>query len=226
MSFDARLVRLLFCALAVLSCAAFDAASSRGTDLSGAWRLNAALSDDAERLLAERMARERERYARWLREQQRMYPPGAPPLDVDSAGPQRQSSARRASQKRRDENLRRMLAISETLHIRHSGPTVEITSQVESRRVVAGSRTQVSMPEGELADSSVGWDGPWFVIERRVSRGPRVIEKYRLLQKTGQLEYLMAWSGDSDLAGMKIRRIFERAPDLPPPADPGTGPVR
>ena len=59
--------------------------------------------------------------------------------------------------------------------IRQEGTTFDIVSAVESRRVVAGSRTQVSMPEGELADSKVGWDGQWFVIERRVRGGPRVV---------------------------------------------------
>ena len=68
----------------------------------------------------------------------------------------------------------------------------------------------MSMPEGQLADSNVGWDGEWFVIERRVRRGPRVVEKFRLL-KTGQLEYLMNWGGDTELAGIKTRRVFDRA---------------
>ena len=109
-----------------------------------------------------------------------MYPPGAPPIDVDGPGPATQrepSSARRASMKRREENLHRMLAISDTLAIARQGATLDIVSAVESRRVVAGSRTQVSMPEGELADSNVGWDGQWFVIDRRVRGGPRVVEK-------------------------------------------------
>jgi hypothetical protein len=92
--------------------------------------------------------------------------------------------------------------------------------------VVAGSRTQVSMPEGELADSRVGWDGQWFVIDRSVHGGPHVVEKYRLMPKTGQLEYEMKWSGQSELAGMKIRRVFDRSTAAPPPADPAAGPTR
>jgi hypothetical protein len=110
--------------------------------------------------------------------------------------------------------------------VQQTGSTVDIASMVESRRLIAGSRTQVSMPEGELADSKVGWDGQWFVIDRKVSRGPRVLEKYRVLPKTGQLEYTMAWSGDSELSGMKVRRVFDRAAGPPPPPDPAAGPVR
>jgi hypothetical protein len=128
--------------------------------------------------------------------------------------------------KRIQENLYKMLAISDTLTIRQDGSTVDLVSAVESRRVVAGSRTQVSMPEGELADSKVGWDGEWFVIDRDVRSGPHVVEKFRLLPKTGQLEYQMKWSGDSELRGMKIHRVFDRSTQPPPPADPAAGPSR
>ena len=224
-----RLSVVAVVAVALLAATGFDSAPKRPTDLSGSWQLNAALSDDAEHMLAERQREEWERYVTWRRRQERSYPPGAPPIDIDGPGPATQrepSSARRASMKRRDENLHKMLAISDTLRIEQEGATVAIVSKVESRRVVAGSRTQVSLPEGELADSEVGWDGPWFVIDRRVRGGPRVVEKYRLAPKTGQLEYEMKWSGNGELDGMKIRRVFDRVTVTPPPADPAAGPVR
>jgi hypothetical protein len=213
---------------AVLSAVALEAVPARAVDLSGSWKLNAALSDDAEHMLDERQRMERERYMKWRREQERAYPPGAlPPIDIDAPPTQREpSAARRASIKRRMENLHKMLAISDTLVIRQNGATVDILSAVDSRRVVAGSRTQVSLPEGELADSKVGWDGQWLVIDRSVRHGPRVVERYRLVPKTGQLEYEMKWSGDSEIAGMKLRRVFDRVTVTPPPADPAAGPVR
>jgi hypothetical protein len=213
---------------AALSAAALDAAPARAVDLSGSWKLNAALSDDVEHMLEEHQRKERERYMQWRRQQEREYPPGAPaPIDVEgSAAPREPSSARRASMKRRQENLYKMLAISDTLSIRQNGSTLDIASAVESRRLVAGSRTQVSLPEGELADSRVGWDGQWFVIDRSVRHGPRVVERYRLMPKTGQLEYEMKWSGESAIAGMKVRRVFDRVTVAPLPADPTAGPVR
>jgi hypothetical protein len=224
-------LRLLFfvCSCsAALSVAALEAVPSRAVDLSGSWKLNTALSDDAGHMLEERQREERERYLRWRRQQEQAYPPGAlPPIDVDGpATPREPSSARRASMKRRQENLYKMLAISDTLSIRQDGSTLDIVSAVDSRRVVAGSRTQVSLPEGELADSKVGWDGQWFVIDRNVRHGPHVVERYRLVPKTGQLEYEMKWSGDSEIAGMKIRRVFDRVTVAPLPADPATGQVR
>lgn len=228
-------IRLRLLVFVLSSCTAFSAAASldavpsQSIDLSGNWKLNAALSDDAEHMLAERQREEQERYMKWRKQQERMYQREAPPIDVDATGASRRnepSPSRRASMKRLQENLYRMLAISDTLTIRQEGSTLDFVSAVESRRVVAGSRTQVSMPEGELADSKVGWDGQWFVIDRSVRRGPHVVEKFRLVPKTGQLEYQMKWSGDSEIAGMKIRRVFERSTAPPPPADPGAGPSR
>jgi hypothetical protein len=226
-----RLSAVALAAVALLAATGFDAVPSRGVDLSGSWKLNPALSDDAEHMLAEQQRKERERYMQWRKQEERMYPPGAPPIDVDAPAPGTQrsrepSSARRASMKRHDENLYRMLAISDTLVIHQEASSVDIVSAVESRRVIAGSRTQVSLPEGELADSKVGWDGQWFVIQRSVRGGPRVVEKYRLRPKTAQLEYQMAWSGNSEIAGMKIKRVFDRVTQAPPPADPAAGPIR
>lgn len=228
MSSRLRLLAFLLSSCAVSAAAALDAVPSRPVDLSGSWKLNAALSDDPEHMLEELQRRERERYMKWRREQEQSYPPNAPPpIDVDAPGAQRgPSPSRRASIKRHQETLQKMLAISDTLVIHQEGSTFDILSAVESRRVVAGSRTQVSLPGGELADSNVGWDGQWFVIDRNARHGPRVVEKYRLLPKTGQLEYEMKWSGDSEIAGMKVRRVFDRVTVTPPPADPAAGPVR
>ena len=176
MSIRLRLLAFALSGCAAFSAAALDAAPSRGVDLSGSWKLNAALSDDAEHMLAERQREERERYMQWRRRQEKDVSARRRrrSMSTDPARPQREpSSARRASMKRREENLHKMLAISDTLAIRQDGATLDIVSAVESRRVDAGSRTQVSMPEGQLADSNVGWDGQWFVIDRRVRKAAR-----------------------------------------------------
>ena len=222
--------------LAVASTSAFagyDATSKHQIDLSGRWTLNAAASDDPEAMLQQRLEKERERYLRYRREEEHMQLPGLP-ADPDAEQPdvdqgsasERRPPAQRPWQKRRDENFRRMLGITKSLEIRQSGATLDITSEQESRRIEAGSHTQVSMPEGQLADSEAGWDGEWFVIDRNVRRGPRVTEKFRIVRKTGQLEYMMALGGDTELAGMKVRRVFDRADGSVPPPDGTSGPVR
>jgi hypothetical protein len=218
-----RALVLALCCWAALAFA-YDSTSSRATDLSGTWKLNTAASDDPQQLLDERLEKERAQRARWRRQEDLMRPREAPPTLESSQ--EQPAPRRRPWQQRRYDNLRKMLAISDTLTIRQAGTAVEIVSAVEARRVEAGSRTQVSMPEGELADSRVGWDGEWFVIERIVRKGPRSVEKYRVVRKTGQLEYRMAWSGDTELAGLKVTRFFERVAAAAAAPDPAIGPAR
>ena len=215
--------------LAVPACAAYKVTSSKGVDLSGRWQLNAALSDDAEALLQQRLERERKERAVWERRARDagmlMPPPDQSAANAAPASPPRDRS-RRSARERYLDGLRQMLGISSTLEIKQSGANLQIVSEVDSRRFEAGTRSQVSMPEGELADSEVGWDGDWFVIEREVKRGPRVVEKYRWLKKTDQLESLLAWKGEGPLAGIKVRRIYDRVigAGVPPNAD--LGPVK
>lgn len=202
----------------------YRALSSRGIDLSGHWVLETGASDDAQAMLAERMAREHDRQSRQRRAFEPLRASDVPLIDVDPAvQPGAQAAHQRPWQKRRGEELRRMLGITQTLTIRQSGRHVQIESAQETRRLEAGTRSQVSMPQGQLADAHTGWQGQWFIIERRVKRGPGVVEKFRLLADTGQLEYQMLWSGDTELSGMKLRRIFDRAA---PPQAPGAPAAR
>ena len=223
-----RLLLLVGSCCAAFAALALEAVPARPVDLSGSWKLNAALSDDAEHMLEELQRKQREQYMKWRRAQERAYPSNAPPpIDVEGSGePRGPNPSRRASMKRHQEMLQQMLGISDTLVIHQDGTTLDFLSAVDSRRVVAGSRTQVSMPAGELADSTVGWDGQWFVIDRSARQGPHVVERYRLVPKTGQLEYEMKWSGDTEIAGMKIKRVFDRITVVPLPADPAAGPVK
>jgi len=218
---------LLLCLWSALAVAGFAATPKRPVDLTGYWVLDTARSDDPEAMLEKRQAEERERFERMRRREEESRPRGMPPpIDADRPlpGPDRRAT-RRPWQKRRDENFRRMLGVSDTLEIRPLSPTrFEMISAVETRRLEAGSRTQVSMPEGQLADSRVGWSGEWFVIDRRVRRGPRAVEKFRLAPKTGQLEYLMVWSGDTELSGMKVRRFYDRRTEPAPAPNPDSGP--
>jgi hypothetical protein len=213
------LAALILCLCCAPALADYDAQPRRPIDLSGHWKLNPALSDDAAQMLDELLEAQARRYARDRRAAERARPPGAPALDSPPERPLR------PWQRRELENYRRMLAIGDRLTIEQDGAEITLISAFESRRVIAGSRTQVSMPQGELADSEVGWDGEWFVIERTVRRGPRALEKLRLT-KDGRLEYYMRWGGDTDLAGLKIRRIYDRMSAAAGPANADAGPVR
>lgn len=212
---------------------AYDAHPRRPTSLEGRWTLNAQQSEDAEAILRERIERERERYRREMeryRRSQARTDGGIPPIgtegvDIPPATRAAQERVRRRQQREMD-LYKRMLNITPWLRIKQEGTRTEIASAMETRVFSAGSESQVSMPEGELADLKVGWDGDWFVIERNVRRGPRALERFRLLKKTDQLEYQMRWRGDTDLSGITVRRIFDRATGEEPIRDPSVGPVR
>lgn len=75
MGLGASLVLLASCASA-----SFDVVSPQGVDLSGHWRLNAALSDDAEKMLQERMDEERRERDKWLRRARENNVLGLPPV--------------------------------------------------------------------------------------------------------------------------------------------------
>lgn len=219
----------------VSGCAtAYENAPPRTTSLEGQWVLNTGASDDAERMLEERLERERAKFRRemerWQRARRARGHPTLPPVGTERVeGPAVNQEARERVMRRREREqrvFRRMLGISDTLHITQAGNRIEIASAVETRRFEAGSETQVSMPEGHLADSRVGWDGEWFVISRRARGGPSVTEKFRLLRRTDQLEYHMAWSGETELDGMRVRRIYDRATGELPRPNPDVGPVR
>jgi len=204
---------------------AYEARAPREADLSGRWTLNAALSDDADAELRRRLEKQLQRERRRREQEAEAQPDEEPaPLPDRMSGPK---ADRVLAQ------LREALELYPMLEIRQgeSGAKLEISAAGSQRRFTAGSRSLVSVPGGgsQLADSEVGWDGEWFVIERKVRKGPRVIERYRLLKKTDQLQATIAWSGgdrDEPLSGIKLKRVFDRAQGAPPPPDPDSGPVR
>ena len=230
------LFALGLCILTHAALAAYTATSSHGADLSGHWRMNVALSDDAEHLLQKRLADDRKRRDALMRraraDGELFIPPDPDDDSPEAPGPREpraepaRPSPRELRFKRRDDELRQMLGISSTLDIKQSGMILDFQSQVDARRFEAGVRSQVSMPQGELADSNVGWDGDWFVIERKARGGPRVVEKYRWLKKSDQLESLISWGGESPLSGIKVHRVYDRIAGTIAPPDLAQGPVK
>jgi hypothetical protein len=203
-----------------------DAVAPKDVTLGGRWVVNAAASDDGEALLAKRMeeiAKEQRRFEE--RHRRRMdndpfawEPEFTPPADTPQF---------RARMEERDRGIRQTLGMTKFLNIKQGerGTKLEVVSEFDTRRLDSGSRSQVSLPQGQLADLRAGWDRDAFVIERHSRDGPRISERYRWLKKTDQLEVLTQIKGDSMLSGMKLRRVFDRAPE-PVARDPALGPVR
>jgi len=199
---------------------ALEARAPRDVDLSGRWAVNAALSDDADALLLERVDKQLRREKRWREAAAREEGVEAPPA---AEGPSPAQTRRLVAQLRRALELYAMVEIKQSA----AGDQLELRGDGNQRRFTPG-RSAMSMPEGQLADAEVGWDGAGFVIDRKVRKGPHVVERYQLLKKTGQLQVIVSWGGASDdlLSGIKIKRVFDRSEGALPPPDPDVGPVR
>jgi hypothetical protein len=179
----------------------YAAAPRSAVTLQGTWRRNPAASDAVDRIVAKLLEQDEKERRQW-RERMRAADPFGMPAPDD------QLTARDRQQQ--EQELRTMLGVTDTLEVLQEGVRLTLTSDQGTRRFEAGSRLQTSMPDGNLADARIGWDGNWFVIERKVPRRMRQIEKLRLIEKTGQLEYVSQWSGDTELAGVKFRQVFDR----------------
>lgn len=205
-----------------------DAAPS-GADLSGQWLVNTTQSDDAQALLERHRDKDRKRLEK-LEEQRRRRMQDDPFAWEPEWVPPQRTPQHLAAMRERERKVHQMLGMTHRLEISQSagGAQLTIGSDFETRRFQAGTRSQVSLPQGQLADSQSGWDGQWFVIDRNARNGPRIIERYRYLKKTDQLEMQVAIKGRSELSGMKLRRVFDRVSPAAQAAspDPMMGPTR
>lgn len=216
---------LVLACVSSLACAA-TAVAPEGVTLEGRWKANTTLSDDGEAWLAKRMEEMREDQRRFEERRRKQLendpfawePEFTPPADTPQF---------RARMEERDRSIRQSMGMTNFLSIAQGerGSKLTLVSDFETRRLEAGARSQISMPQGQLADLRSGWERDVFVIERRSRDGPSITERYRVL-KTDQLEVLTQIKGRSMLSGLKLRRVFDRSAGEPPPRDPAAGPVR
>lgn len=192
---------------------ALKAEAPSGVSLAGRWVVNAAASDDGEAMLAERREEQMKELRRYEERRRRRMQNDPFAWEPEFAPPER-TPQNIAAMEERERRTRQTLGLTKFLDIEQDerGSKLTITSEFETRRLEAGSRSQVSLPQGQLADLRSGWDGEWFVIERSARDGPRINERFRINKKTNQLEMLVAIKGDSTLSGLKLRRVFDRAP--------------
>ena len=110
------------------------------------------------------------------------------------------------------EALRQLLGEGQALSIVQTGGYVDLRFGSGTRSLELGSESQVSLPTGELADQRVRWSSGRLVVERKVPRGAKLVETYRLLPGTGQLEVTMRRSGGDGFPKIEWRRVFDREP--------------
>jgi hypothetical protein len=149
-----------------------------------------------------------------------------PPARSDEAGPRRPRPRAPAWLVRpeRLEALRALLGETRSLSVVQTPTYVDLRGDMTSRSLEIGAESQVSLPTGELADQKVRWRGDRLIVSRRVPRGVKVVETYRRLPATDQLEVTVRRSGgpDDGLGKLELRRVFDRdGADGPARAAPG-----
>jgi hypothetical protein len=124
----------------------------------------------------------------------------------------------------RVEAFRELIGETRELTIVQTATYVDLRHGQGSRSLEVGAESQVSLPTGELADQRVQWRGDRLVVERRVPRGARLVETYRLLPETGQLELTLRRSGGGS-PKLEWRRVFDRDDGSAAPAAEAPGPA-
>ena len=197
--------------------------TSVATELTGDWVLNAAASDPSP------LPPPRPRPAGDDPSRQVLHaiPPEDsvlpdPVVEVDPATGQPRPVRRRPPawlfRPERLEALRVLLGDSPTLSIVQTTTYVDLRTSGTARSLELGAESQVSLPTGELADQRVRWRQGRLIVERRVPRGPKLVETYRLLPATDQLEVEVRRSADGGFPKLAWRRVFDRERDEVEPA--------
>jgi hypothetical protein len=205
--------------LAVLpaGCASYKPDAPAGVDLSGYWVLDPQASDDAARVIAKIL--DEEGGPPRNRSGGTGEAPPPPATAAERKAIERRIEAARARRARDEQELREELLASDHLEIEQHSSDLVVTTEFTTRSIRAGSKVQISMPGGGLADANAGWDGKAFAITRSVPGGPRVVEHYRLISDDRQLEATLAISGHGPLAGTHLRRVYDRT-SAPPARRP------
>jgi hypothetical protein len=176
-----RAAALLLGAAAVLcaGCAGerVSADAPPGLSLSGSWRLDAAASDDPQKVLAvmrDQAAKIINRNAQI--QQARIAAGAAPPNDIpEEHGPRRDPL--RHSQMAHV--LQDVIARGEYLSIRQGPQEIEFDYGTSRHSFTPGARSVVSSENG-VADQKSGWNGRAYVIVVTPQMGPEITDSYTL----------------------------------------------
>jgi len=230
---------LLGATAALAGCASGPAAEMpAGVALAGNWKLDRALSDDPQVLIASM----RDKAWKIIR---RAYPTpvdtGLPPGDPrggaqpstdqnpmlsgaeaasDTSGEHARPRPDPLQRSPMMHTLRTALARGDFLAVRASSEEFVLDYGSTVRRFTPGAKSVVSSDLG-VADQESGWKGRAYVINVRAQVGPNVTESYAL-SADGQhlIEHLRI--GPAELPAIELKRVYDRTTETAPPALPTT----
>lgn len=233
---------LLACAAAVLAgCAGGPKAESpAGVTLAGNWKLNHALGDDPQQVIAKMRAQALKIIARAspaMDESPRggrggrgggVGAGGTQSPDVNPALTPDEPTAG-GGRARRDplqyspmmHALSAALARGDYLSVRQSSEELVFDYGTTARSFTPGAHSVVSAEMG-VADQVSGWEGREYVINIRAQLGPNIVDRYGL-SADGQRLIERLRIGPAELPAVALTRVYERttetAPRPPPMSD-------
>jgi hypothetical protein len=184
----------------------------KGVDLSGNWKLNPALSDDARKLLQAQIAR---------MPVERTIPPmgpmrrpeegmtrRAPDAENQDATEEERDPGGFARQRRqREERYAGLIEAPDHMEISLDGRRFIVKNENTREEYRAGVKSVVSFGRG-VADRNVGWRGNAFIVSTRGVEGGSKEERYSL-DPQGRLSLVTIISGDR-MPNLEIKRVYER----------------
>jgi hypothetical protein len=185
-----------------VACAGLNSTAPADVDLGGTWTLNRDASDDQRAALGERK----------LHIERREAPSESG--SISGGGPPGAGRMSDADLESMHEQMMQRLASAERIDIEQR--TDAMTLKTDARTVSCGTTetTQVSTPDGGVADRQCGWDGNAFVIELKSPDGVTQRDSYTLTGDGKQLivtTKLESGGGDAPAMSMVTRRVYDRA---------------
>jgi hypothetical protein len=188
-----------------VACAEFKSTAPADVNLAGTWKLNHELSDAPPKVLKERRAGTSEGEGGTLSTSGGV---GFP----DAGGPSTQVAGRAAGGDREGKRGQMMhrLEIAEQIDIEQRNDAMTLTSDASTASCDTTETTQVSTPDGGVADRRCGWDGNAFVIELKSPHGFTQRDSYTLSDDGKQLIMTTELKG-GPMQAPTIKRVYDRA---------------
>lgn len=229
---------LLACAAAVLAgCAGGPKAEApAGVMLAGNWKLNHALSEDPQQVIAKMRAQAQKIIARataGMDEQVRSGPgsrggaggaqspdvnPGLTPDEPTAGGSRAMHRPDPLQHSPMMHALSAVLARGDYLTVRQSSEEVVFDYGTTARSFTPGAHSVVSAEMG-VADQVSGWEGREYVINIKAQLGPNIVDRYGL-SADGQRLIENLRIGPAELSAVALTRVYQRTAETAPRAAP------
>jgi hypothetical protein len=227
------------CAVALVACLAFGSVAyaalkstaPKDVDLSGHWKLNAALSEDphAAALMAREEQKELDKKAKKKKKRSRERAPVLRGPDDRGDSPPGESVPRRddpsgsgpdseeddsADQDDRNRSqsydpIETAITTPEEFAIQQE-PEAFVLMMTESTDTCKPKQPgKVTTPEAGVAERKCGWDRNAFVVELNPTHGPLLTTRYELDKESGRLLVTSQLKGER-IAKVQVKRVYER----------------